>query len=68
VNRIYRSASDELATNCGFQEMPGWSTAHPVLEHLRRENLIHAIGWIIMNSSANAGSNPAGSTQPISGL
>lgn len=67
MNRIYHSASDELATNSGFQEMPGWSTGLLNPELLKRENLIQAIGFLTMNSSLNVGLNPAGNTVYICG-
>ena len=65
MNPIYLSASDELATVSGFQEMPGWSIDPQSRGRLKRENMIHAIGLLIMNSSLDVGLNPAGNTRSI---
>ena len=67
VNRIYHSGSDELATVCGFQEMPSWSIDPLALEHLRNEALMLLTEYKTMNSSLNDGLPHVGSTAFING-
>jgi len=63
-----RCESDELATNCGFQEMPSWNTNQASLELLKSEERMLLIGWQIMNCSQKDGLNQTGNTTSINGV
>lgn len=65
MNRIYRSESDELATSCGFAEMPGWNIALQQQELLKNVAGILPIVWPITNYSADDGLPPAGNIVSI---
>ena len=62
MNRIYRLESENLATSCGFQEMPHWSTDLQNQGHLRNDSVILGTGWQTMNFSRQDGLNHAGNT------
>lgn len=67
MNPILPSGSEEPDIVCGFQEMPGWSTAHPKVDLSLNVMPILETGSPIMNFLAPDGLIPVGSTPYISG-